>query len=62
MTGLKTDPKLITALRKAAGKTLSKETLHQQKVSFIFGSLGKDSTITRAKIEQELQKLEGSAA
>lgn len=62
MTGTKTDPKLLDALTKSAGKKLSAEELHEQKISFILGSLREDSTITRDFIESELKNREGEAA
>lgn len=62
MNNSKTDPKLLSALHNAAGKRLSAEKLRKQKVSFIMGTLGKDSTVTKDRVEQELEKLSGSAA
>jgi molecular chaperone DnaK (HSP70) len=59
MGDLQTDPKLLTALSEAARRTLTPEQVHRQKVSFIMGSLGEDSTITRARVEEVLRKLEG---
>ncbi|TCO68720.1 hypothetical protein [Rhodovulum euryhalinum] len=61
MTGTKTDPSLLEALKASAGKKLTAEQLRRQKVSFIMGTLGKDSTITRDRIEEELKRLEGEA-
>lgn len=62
MGDLQTDPKLLTALSEAAKRPLTPEQVHRQKVSFIMGSLGEDSTITRARVEEVLQKLEGLPA
>jgi len=62
MTGLKTDPNLLNALKNAAGKKLSASQVRKQKISFILGSLGKDSTITREIVEREVKKNEGEAA
>lgn len=62
MTGITTDPKLLSALKKSAGKSLSAEQLRRQKVSFIMGSLKNDSTITRDFVESELKKIEGEVA
>lgn len=62
MTGYKTDPELLARLEKAAKAQLSAKTLRKQKVSFIMGSLGEESTITRERVEEVLDKLEGYAA
>ncbi len=62
MTGIKTDPSLLEALRKSAGKRLTAEQLRKQKVSFIMGSLKSDSSITREFVEKELKKLDGEPA
>jgi hypothetical protein len=62
MTNFQTDPRLLTKLEKAAKRRLSPEELRRQKVSFILGSLGEESTITRERVERELDKLEGNAA
>ena len=62
MTGIQTDASLLEALRKAAGKQLSAEQLRRQKVSFIMGSLNKDSTITREFVEKELRRIDGETA
>ncbi|MFT7594076.1 MAG: hypothetical protein ACI8R4_001394, partial [Paracoccaceae bacterium] len=62
MLSIQTDPALLAALKKAAGRRLSAEQLHRQKISFIMGSLNDESTITRDRIEEELNKLVGDAA
>jgi molecular chaperone DnaK (HSP70) len=62
MGNLHTDPQLLTALSEAAKGTLTPEQVHRQKVSFIMGSLAEDSTITRARVEEVLRKLEGMPA
>lgn len=62
MTEIQTDRSLLEALRKAAGKKLSAEQLRRQKVSFIMGSLNKDSTITREFVEKELRRIDGEPA
>jgi len=62
MSELHTDPDLLERLRRAAGSQLTHEQLKRQKVSFIMGSLGSDSSITRERIEQELNKLDGETA
>ena len=62
MGNLHTDPALLKALTEAAQRSLTQEQVHLQKVSFIMGSLGEDSTITRARVEEVLRKLDGVPA
>lgn len=59
MHQLKTDGALLTALRKATTRDLSAQELHDQRVSFVMGSLKESSTVTRAKIEQVLAEQGG---
>lgn len=63
MTNLssKTRPGLLSALKKAAGVSLSAQQVHKQKVGYIL-SLDKEQTMTREKVESELRKIEGNAA
>ncbi len=62
MGNLHTDPALLKALSEAALRSLTAEQVHLQKVSFIMGSLAEDSTITRARVEEVLRKLDGVPA
>lgn len=62
MGEIQTDPKLLNALSEAARRPLTPEQTHRQKVSFIMGSLGENSTITRARVEEVLRKLDGVPA
>jgi hypothetical protein len=52
----------LNALKAAAGRKLSAEKMRRQKISFIMGTLGQESTVTRDRVEEELKKMEGSAA
>ena len=61
MNDLQTDPKLLDRLRQAAHVKLTVQQLRLQKISFIMGSLGDNSTITRERVERELSKFEGNA-
>jgi hypothetical protein len=56
MPDIKTDASLLEALTKAAHTTLSAEEIEQQRVSFIMGSLGADSSITRERVQEILAK------
>lgn len=57
---IRTDQKLLDRLTRAGN--VSHEILRKQRVSFIYGSLPKDSTITKQQIEEALAKVEGEAA
>lgn len=54
MTNLRTDSNLLEALSAAAKTNVSAEELRKQRVSFIMGALGDDSSVTRAKVTEIL--------
>lgn len=56
----KTDDVLIEQLRASAAKPVTKEELARQRVSFVYGNLPADSTITRAKVEERIKANEGA--
>ncbi len=58
---IRTDARLIERLKKS-GQYVTSEQLRRQRVSYIMGSLPKDSTITRGQIEKILDENEGKAA
>lgn len=64
MTDLQTKSALLEALSAAAKKPISAEELREQRVSFIIGSLGDDSSVTRARVTEILaaQEVGRSAA
>ena len=57
-TEIKTDSRLLDRLTASTKTKASKARLRQQRVSFIYGALPNDSTITRAQIESVLAKQE----
>lgn len=59
MNEFHTDPKLLRKLREAAGKPMSSEEIHKQRVSYAMGMLSADSAITRECVEQQLLVREG---
>lgn len=59
---IKTEPSLLKRLHASAGKSLTREQMFKQRVSFIYGSLPQDSTITRQQIVEVLSGEEGQAA
>lgn len=54
-----TDSALLAKLSAASRIALTREQLLRQRVSFIYGSLPKESTITKHQIESVLSKVEG---
>ncbi len=59
MTNLKTREKLLNALKDASKREITPEQLHNQRISFIMGSLDEDSRVTRAQVQQVLARQEG---
>lgn len=57
-TEIKTDAQLLDRLTASTKTKASKARLRKQRVSFIYGALPSDSTITRAQIESVLAKME----
>ena len=55
----KGDPEVLKALEKASARQMTAEERRQQKVSFIVGTMGDDSTITREKVEKILAEQNG---
>ena len=63
MTELMTDPKLLDALHAAARVQLTFSELRQQRIDYIVASLSDDGTsVTKAQVVKELEKLAGAAA
>lgn len=59
---IKTDGALLQRLRNAGQFVATRDQLRKQRTSFIYGSIPKDSTITREQIERVLNHVEGEAA
>jgi hypothetical protein len=57
---LKTDPKLIKRLQESASEPITKEELARQRVSFVYGNLPNDSTITRDRVAEKIKSNEGA--
>ena len=62
MNKLKTDKVLLKALRKSSTRAPTAKELHDQRVSFIMGSLKEPSNVTRSRVEQVLAQQEGKKA
>ena len=59
---LKTDEKLLARLTASTKQPVTKEELHLQRVSFVYGNLPKESTITRQQVEDAIARIEGGAS
>lgn len=57
-TELKTDAKLLDRLAASTKTKANKARLRKQRISYIYGALPSDSTITRDQIESVLSKIE----
>ena len=56
---LKTDESLIKRLKESASRPITKKELAEQRVSFVYGNLPKDSTITRDRVAKKIKMNEG---
>jgi hypothetical protein len=61
MSELKTNPKLLDALRQAASVKQSANEVREQRVSYIYGSVNEKSGLTRDRIRQAVNEEEGTA-
>lgn len=59
MTNLRTKESTLQALVRATRRPPSPDEIRKQRISFIMGSLNKDSHVTRAKIQEILEQQEG---
>jgi hypothetical protein len=62
MTELKTKDSLLRALKRASTRAPSAEEMEKQRVSFILGSIGVNSGVTRDQVWEILRKQEGKKA
>lgn len=53
---VKTDEKLLEQIAKAAKRKLTPEEIEQQRLSFIYAGLPKDSPMSKVEIEKVLKK------
>lgn len=54
--GRRSGPKTLEELRRAAGRPMTPEERRQQMISFVMGTMGSDSTITRKEVAELLDK------
>lgn len=57
--GEKGNKSVLDALKRAANRPMTPEERHQQKVSFIVGTMGSDSAITREDVHRILEEQGG---
>lgn len=63
MNQIKTDPELLRTLQEAAKRRLTAVEIRQQRVDYIVATLSDEGTnVTKAQVENELDKLVGEAA
>lgn len=58
MSELKTNPALLDALRKAAGRKPTASEQREQRVSYIYGSINEKSGLTKDRIREVLKQQE----
>lgn len=56
---LKTDQELVTALKGAAQQKQSAGELFEQRVSFVYSSVGSKNNITRERVRELVREHEG---
>lgn len=59
MSDVRTRASLLEALRQAAERPMTAEEIARQRVSFVMGSLGDGSTLTRARVQEILAQQDG---
>lgn len=59
MTDLKTDDALLRALANAAQKQPTADEIEAQRISFIMGSLGEKSAVSRRRVTEILAQHDG---
>jgi hypothetical protein len=57
---LKTDERLLNSIKLAAQRALTPEELSEQRVSFVYGSLGPRSEMTKDGVRQEILRQGGA--
>ena len=55
----KTKQELLDLVRSKAGTPMSAEEILEQKVSYIFGMMGRSSTVTKEQIRRQILESEG---
>jgi hypothetical protein len=58
----KTDPSLLARLARAAKHEMSAEEIRRQRVSFVYGNLPQNNSMTRNQVAEAIARIEGDAA
>jgi len=56
---LRTDPELLELVRKTAGRKLTAAERREQRISFVFGQVGRKSGLTLEEIRRMIEEREG---
>jgi hypothetical protein len=59
---VKTDPRLQQSMLRAAGARLSADELLAQRVSFVFGSMDRNSNVTKEHVREVILGMTGDRA
>ena len=55
----KTDPELLERLKNAVRHEMSPDEVRRQRLSFVYGNLPQDTTMTKHQVEAALARLDG---
>jgi hypothetical protein len=58
-TETRTDEALVRRLEAAAQGEMTKEEVHAQRVSFAYGNMPQDSSVSRAQVEAVIARIDG---
>ncbi len=58
----KTDPALLERLARAAKHEMTPEEIHRQRVSFVYGNLPQNNSMTKNQVAAAIARLEGADA
>lgn len=59
MINVSSDPELLEALRRAAGRRLTADEIREQKISFVMSAISDGCAMTRAEVRQQINRQEG---
>ncbi len=59
MPDIKTEQRLLAALKSAATTQLTSAEMQKQRISFVMGMIGDKSTVTREQVKNIVEKQEG---
>lgn len=59
LSQLKTDQNLIDAMKVSASKKLNYKEMLEQRISYVYGSMGHNSTVTKDQVRHVILELQG---